>query len=176
MTSYSYTKAAAQNVLKVVERRNAIATQKSSTPIKLRDYQQEAINAWATNNWHGFYVMATGTGKTWTAIYSAVELMKQRSVLTVICAPYKHLVRQWAEDVVKAMPDAILIMVSSENHNWEQQFNDAIVRQRIQPSGLSQYFFFDGESMIADLSTTGKESAKSLRKCEWFICTINGRG
>ena len=78
--------------------------------------------------------MATGTGKTWTAIYSAVELMKQRPVLTVICAPYKHLVRQWAEDVVKAMPGAILIMVSSENHNWEQQLNDAIVRQRVQPS------------------------------------------
>lgn len=134
VTSYSYTKAAAQHVLKVVEKRKTAKAQKSSSPIKLRDYQQDAINAWVANNWHGFYVMATGTGKTWTAIYSAVELMKQRPVLTVICAPYKHLVRQWAEDVVKAMPGAILIMVSSENHNWEQQLNDAIVRQRVQPS------------------------------------------
>ena len=133
VTSYSYTKAAAQNILKVVEKRKAATAQKTNAPIKLRDYQQDAINAWVANKYHGFYVMATGTGKTWTAIFSAIELMKQHPVLTVICAPYKHLVRQWAEDLIKAMPGAILIMVSSENHYWEQQLNDAIVRQKVQP-------------------------------------------
>ena len=43
----------------------------NKTVIKLRDYQEEAIQAWIDNDYHGFYVMATGTGKTWTAIYSA---------------------------------------------------------------------------------------------------------
>lgn len=32
------------------------------------------------------------------------------------------------------------------------------------PSGLSDYFFFDGESMIADLRVKGKDSAGKLRK------------
>ena len=75
--------------------------------------------------------MATGTGKTWTAIYSAVELLKEHSAMIVICAPYKHLVRQWAEDVEKALPDATIVMVSSENHSWDQQLSQAIVRQRL---------------------------------------------
>lgn len=132
VTSYSYTKAAAQNVLKVVERRKATIAAKNSSPIVLRDYQQEAINAWVANKWHGFYVMATGTGKTWTAIYSAKELLKSTSAMVVICAPYKHLVKQWAEDVEKTFPDATIIMVSSENHGWEQQLTQAIVRQRLQ--------------------------------------------
>ena len=53
--------------------------------------------------------------------------------MLVICAPYKHLVRQWADDVVKAFPDAILIMVSSENPQWEQQVKHAIIQKRYEP-------------------------------------------
>ena len=128
--TYDYTASAANNILRVVAKRQ-ISAKGSNTPIILRDYQQDAINAWVANDYHGFYVMATGTGKTWTAIYSAVELMKKQPVLTVICAPYKHLVRQWAEDVAKAMPTAIIIMISSENHGWEDQLTKAIVRQKI---------------------------------------------
>ena len=42
--------------------------------------------------------------------------------------------------------------------------NPERVIEEILPHGLSQYYFFDGESMIADLGTTGREAAKSLRK------------
>lgn len=129
--SYDYTTSAHSNIIKIVERRATSPKSKDPAPIKLRDYQESAIKAWADNQYHGFYVMATGTGKTWTAIYSAVELMKQHPAMVVICAPYKHLVRQWSEDVIKAMPDATIIMVSSENHTWEQQMSQAIVRQRL---------------------------------------------
>ena len=45
--------------------------------------------------------------------------------------------------------------------------------EQILPIGLSQYFFFDGESMIADLSTTGKASAKSLRKALYRLFDLD---
>ena len=45
--------------------------------------------------------------------------------------------------------------------------------EQILPVGLSQYFFFDGESMIADLSTTGKASAKSLRKALYRLFDLD---
>lgn len=132
VTVYDYTVSAKLKILSVLEKRKAEAEGNGNkAPIVLRDYQKAAIDAWVENNYHGFYVMATGTGKTWTAIFSAIKLMDTRPVMTVICAPYKHLVRQWAEDVVKAIPDAILVMVSSENHGWEQQLSQAIVRQRL---------------------------------------------
>lgn len=130
VTVYDYTVSAQAQILKVVEHRKNQASS-TNVPIILRDYQQEAINAWVANDYHGFYVMATGTGKTWTAIYSVVELLKEHSAMIVICAPYKHLVRQWAEDVEKALPDATIVMVSSENHSWDQQLSQAIVRQRL---------------------------------------------
>lgn len=130
VTVYNYTVSAEKQILKVIERKQAEQNYGKSQ-IKLRDYQLEAINAWVKNGYRGFYVMATGTGKTWTAIYSAVELLKMHSAMIVICAPYKHLVRQWADDIEKVFPDAIVIMVSSENHCWEQQLSQAFVRQRL---------------------------------------------
>lgn len=44
---------------------------------------------------------------------------------------------------------------------------------KILPKGLSEYFFFDGESMITDLSTTGRESAKSLRKALYRLFDLD---
>lgn len=126
---YEYKESARKHLLQVMERRSTSKKQ-GNTGIKLRDYQEEAIKAWVNNDYHGFYVMATGTGKTWTAIYSAKRLLEEHSATVVICAPYKHLVKQWSEDVRKAFPDAVLIMVSSENPSWDQKISQAIINKR----------------------------------------------
>ena len=74
---YDYTESAKANILQVIKRRKAENGNAAEAPIKLRDYQEEAISAWVNNDYHGFYVMATGTGKTWTAIYSAKRLLEK---------------------------------------------------------------------------------------------------
>ena len=126
-----YTKTAEENLLKIIKNR---ASTPKNTGIKLRDYQKEAIEAWVKNNYHGFYVMATGTGKTWTAIYSAKELVKTHPCMIVICAPYKHLVKQWSEDVQNAFPNARIILVSSENQGWDKQITNEIIRCKYESS------------------------------------------
>lgn len=131
--TYNYKESAKANILKVINTRKATGGKAKSTLIKLRDYQEEAINAWVNNDYHGFYVMATGTGKTWTAIFSAKHLVEKHPAMIVICAPYKHLVKQWADDVEKAFPDAKLIMVSSENPTWETQIAQEIIRKQYNP-------------------------------------------
>lgn len=131
--TYNYKESAKANILKVINTRKATGGKAKSTLIKLRDYQEEAINAWVNNDYHGFYVMATGTGKTWTAIFSAKHLVEKHPAMIVICAPYKHLVKQWADDVEKAFPDAKLIMVSSENPTWETQIAQEIIRKQYKP-------------------------------------------
>lgn len=130
---YNYKESAKANILEVIKQRSDSKGKSALAPIKLRDYQEEAINAWTANNYHGFYVMATGTGKTWTAIYSAKRLVEEHPAMIVICAPYKHLVKQWADDVEKAFPDAKLIMVSSENPLWETQISQEIIRKQYKP-------------------------------------------
>ena len=130
---YNYKESARANILEVINTRKNSAGTAASAPIKLRDYQEEAINAWVNNDYHGFYVMATGTGKTWTAIFSAKRLVEEHPAMIVICAPYKHLVKQWADDVEKAFPGAKLIMVSSENPTWETQISQEIIRKQYKP-------------------------------------------
>lgn len=126
---YDYTESAKKQILEIVKKRERFGGDKK-TGIVLRDYQERAIEAWTENNYHGFYVMATGTGKTWTAIYSAKELLKTKDATIVICAPYKHLIKQWVQDLEVAFPKAKIIMVSSENLNWEQQLSQAIVYKK----------------------------------------------
>lgn len=128
---YEYSETAKKELLELVEYKKS--GKGKNEPIQLRKYQEDAINAWVNNNYHGFYVMATGTGKTWTAIYSAKKLVDVKPCLITICAPYKHLVKQWAEDVVKTFPDAKIIMVSSENVGWDKQISDEFVRRKYNP-------------------------------------------
>lgn len=125
------------SAIKVIQHSMEKRKNKSETnEIVLRDYQNEAIEAWVNNGYHGFYVMATGTGKTWTAIYSAKRLMETQKCLMVICAPYKHLVKQWYEDVVKVFPKAHIILVSSENPGWTSQLNEEIIRAKYEDSQI----------------------------------------
>ena len=106
---------------------------KVKDPIELYDYQKDAIQAWVDKEFRGFYVMATGTGKTWTAIYSAKRLLEEHKCLIVIAAPYKHLVRQWSEDVNKLFPNAETVLISSENTQWYTISKRLVLSQQYHP-------------------------------------------
>ncbi|MEU3783434.1 DNA phosphorothioation system restriction enzyme [Streptomyces sp900129855] len=72
--------------------------------LKVRDYQKQAVGNWFNEKGRGLLRMATGTGKTLTALSAAAQMSKvlhQRGepLLTVVIAPYQHLVDQWAKDI-----------------------------------------------------------------------------
>lgn len=125
---YNFMDSVKKSILSVVaEKRNTVAKKE---PIKLYDYQEEAINAWERNGYKGFYVMATGTGKTWTAIYSAKKLVEENPSLIVIAAPYIHLVKQWEEDVKKAFPGASILMVYGNSDSWYGIARQLVIGQK----------------------------------------------
>ncbi|MEO0455521.1 MAG: DNA phosphorothioation system restriction enzyme [Cyanobacteria bacterium P01_A01_bin.114] len=68
----------------------------------LRDYQQRAVENWFKNNGRGTLKMATGSGKTITALAIATQLYQkiQLKAVVIIC-PYRHLVSQWAKECEK---------------------------------------------------------------------------
>ncbi|RDL03091.1 DNA phosphorothioation system restriction enzyme [Streptomyces sp. HB202] len=70
----------------------------------VRDYQKEAVQNWFSHRGRGLLRMATGTGKTLTALAAAAQLASKlhkhdKSLLTVVVVPYQHLVDQWARDI-----------------------------------------------------------------------------
>ncbi|MBW4507920.1 MAG: DNA phosphorothioation system restriction enzyme [Scytonematopsis contorta HA4267-MV1] len=90
--------------------------------VQLREYQLQAVNSWFVNNGRGTLKMATGSGKTCTALAIASELYKQINlqVLLVVC-PYRHLVTQWARECEKFNLKPILAF---ENvRSWQSQLS-----------------------------------------------------
>ena len=62
----------------------------------------------------------------------------------------------------KPSGDCFYVQRLTENNDWRNVDQPEALIDSILPSGLSPYFFFDGETMIADLRKKGSESAKSL--------------
>lgn len=63
-------------------------------------HQGKAIAAWEGSDRRGFLAMATGSGKTITALAAASRLQNDvESLLVIISAPYKPLVSQWVDEV-----------------------------------------------------------------------------
>lgn len=90
--------------------------------IQLRQYQQQAVANWFANQGRGTLKMATGSGKTITALAIATELYQKigLQVLLVVC-PYRHLVSQWARECQNFNLEPILAF---ENvRNWQSQLS-----------------------------------------------------
>lgn len=97
---------------------------------EMREYQIEAKKNWIENGHKGFFVMATGTGKTITSLYSIKELIEENKIFTVITVPYKHLVNQWYDDVKVFFPEANVVFVHSEAKNPENKIYSCYIAAR----------------------------------------------
>ena len=88
--------------------------------LQLREYQRVAVANWFANTGRGTLKMATGSGKTITALAIATELYNKINlqVLLVIC-PYCHLVNQWARESEKFGLKPILAF--EDSRSWQKQ-------------------------------------------------------
>ena len=70
--------------------------------LTLRDYQRAALEDWQAAGGCGILAMATGAGKTITALYLACRMAETifPLVVVVVC-PYINLARQWIEEMEK---------------------------------------------------------------------------
>lgn len=60
-----------------------------------------------------------------------------------------------------------------DDYNWKRVEKPEETMEKMLPSGLSEYFFFDGESMIADLRVKGRDSAGKLRKALYSMFDLD---
>ena len=96
--------------------------------ISLRPYQKEAIDAWQTNGQQGLFEMATGTGKTFTAL-AATEATFDRSdppELVVIAVPFTHLAPQWEDEMELFDFDTPTYAYGTDNPDWKSDLSKLI--------------------------------------------------
>lgn len=67
----------------------------------LKQHQKDALNSWKENGFNGLFELATGAGKTITAIYGAVKMYESRNkrLFLVVAVPYQSLADQWADNL-----------------------------------------------------------------------------
>jgi len=87
-----------------------------------REYQKQAYNNWVTNNFKGIFAMATGTGKTITALNCVLEEYRKsvdNVYHAIILVPTITLVEQWEKEA-KSFNFQNVIKVSSK-FDWKRE-------------------------------------------------------
>jgi superfamily II DNA or RNA helicase len=94
-------------------------------PFEIKAHQRNALNAWRSRDFHGILAMATGAGKTLTAIYGLTKLFEQSSRLFIVVAvPYQTLADQWVDELSIFNIEALQCYDSSAN--WSEKLTQAI--------------------------------------------------
>jgi len=100
-----------------------------SGPIQLYSHQENAVDAWFENGNQGIFEMATGTGKTFTALGCLNRVSQNpQGLLTIVACPLQHLVQQWKREIDKFdIRYDSLIIADSSNTEWKDTLTDHLI-------------------------------------------------
>lgn len=91
-------------------------------------YQKDAVDKWIKNDYKLLFEMATGTGKTYTALGCLSKILNlNNKIITIISTPQSTLSKQWKNsiDELEINFDET-IFADSSNRNWRSSLNNAI--------------------------------------------------
>jgi len=105
---------------------NPPKNKKNDSGIELRDYQKTALLNWENNNLKGILAMATGTGKTLTAIHAVLRFKeKYPGGFVFIVVPKQDLARQWID--VFSQIDMTIIPAFENKGKWLDSLKSACI-------------------------------------------------
>lgn len=142
--------------------------EQNEEPIELHDYQKRARDNWINQGLQGVFEMATGTGKTYTALGCLEYLIDEvDKMVTVISAPYQHLLPQWKRSIVKFPISADkIITADSTNYKWDEELASALAKTYLGNTikhvvVLTTHDTFSGEKFINIM--------KEFKKVPYFL-------
>ena len=161
---------------------DAIEKIKTGTAVQheLRDYQQAAVEEWFESDRRGIFEMATGVGKTWTAVACMKRMFEQDSAgsLVVIACPYQHLVTQWGRELEKWGIGSEFAYDSSVS--WQQklgnrmlQLNDTLLKNQVI---VTTHATFSSEKFIRMINTCKVKSLIIVDEVHKIGSEGNSRG
>jgi len=117
---------APKEIKEIVDPEEVLRKRSSSKKvIKLWPHQEEAIQAWYNNGRKGILSMATGSGKTLTALFAIKRLPEDSFV--VLLVPTRELVTQWVKEIKWIFPESPMIICSGQNLNWKSTLKEFIL-------------------------------------------------
>ncbi|MEQ1515136.1 MAG: DEAD/DEAH box helicase family protein, partial [Usitatibacteraceae bacterium] len=98
-------------------------------PFLMREHQLTALRRWSENDNNGILELATGAGKTITAIYAAVKTIEANEGITLIVAvPYQDLADQWCNEL--RLFNIHAVKCYGSRNDWEPQIQAYLSRIR----------------------------------------------
>lgn len=128
-----------------------------------REYQKEAFEQWKKSQ-KGLFAMATGTGKTLTALNCLLEIYKRKGYYkAIILVPTITLVDQWYEEC-ENFHYSHIYKVCSKNKEWRNEIESLLLKEDFNPLGkplsyiiISTYASFARDSVFPILNSFPKK-------------------
>lgn len=142
---YSYNQELAGRYPEVSEQENFNAHPEGAMYLPVhfhaRPYQENAVVEWKKHGYRGIFDMATGTGKTLSALLGLWQLFtdNQERLAIIITCPYQHLVDQWVEDIETFGIRPIIGYSDSPQKKWKKNLEQAVRSFRL---GVLNFFCF----------------------------------
>lgn len=124
-------------------------------------HQGEAVDAWFNNGKKGILSIATGGGKTITALIAATLLMKEvEQLLVVISVPTKALMNQWEEDVISfaVLPNNT---VGKIGQIISQEITDSLRKLRLKNSNV-EVIIITHDAMSSGKYFSGRQGVENV--------------
>ena len=135
--------------------------------LSLFDYQMDAVKMWSENNYQLLFEMATGTGKTRTAMYCINEVLQlEKTAIVVISCPQNTLSMQWKREMIDKIEFQfdIVCIADGTNPKWKNNLSIAINQILIglystlvifttHKTGCSNFFISEMESVDKNIPT-----------------------
>lgn len=133
-------------------------------PTGPRPYQNEAFENWKNNKQKGLFAMATGTGKTITALNCLLEIYNRNGYYkAIILVPTITLVEQWEKECQKFNFNNV-IKVCSKYPSWRTSIDNLKLREEFNPLNkdcnyiiISTYTSFARDSVFATLNSFSRK-------------------
>ncbi len=95
--------------------------------LELYPYQKEAIRAWSKAGGRGVLAMATGSGKTLTALVLASKVSERnRPLVMIVICPFINLCRQWIREIAAFGVEAVACFEGKDR--WQSKLEEGYQR------------------------------------------------
>lgn len=127
---------------------------------KVFPHQDEALKSWSENRYTGIFKLATGAGKTVTAMYAVAKLFERNRNMPlayIVAVPYVALADQWVQELAKFNMKPIRCY--GNKTIWQERLNSAISQLNI---GKIEFF----SVVVVNQSLRGEAFQSSLKRLD----------
>lgn len=100
-----------------ISRKNLLKAHKNIE--NLRDYQELVLKNWEKNNYRGIFELATGSGKTVTAL-KAIDDHTRKGQIALVLVPSSLLLKQWQSEIKKEIDNPFILLAGDGNIKWKK--------------------------------------------------------